>query len=212
VTVWGAICLSTMVAAGVCSLVATRVRQRTSGRTRRDSASARRFAELVAQGDFEAAESIARDVFAGRRLVRVVEWDERAVLALSMEQVRRELTDPELAATWFPDARRSTPGDDLELAVGPDERLHLAVASEEWTEDRDGLTWQAVTASFALRGSLSLRTLLTHPAGSQEMTTAVEVAVHMEAPDEPEARRALAAARAITHQGLGRLSALLSPR
>lgn len=142
---------------------------------------------------------------------RIVGWDERAVLDLSLEEARRELTETAAAATWFPDVRRVTRGDVVEVVLGREEPIHLAVVSEAWTPDLDGVVFEASCGAFSMSGSLSVRTVVAGTEASG-LKTSVEVLVRVETIDVPEARRALARAQLITHDGLARMAARLNPR
>lgn len=70
--------------------------------------------------------------------------------------------------------------------------------------------FEASCEAFSISGSLSLRTVVVATELSA-LRTAVEVAIHMEAIDVPEARWALARAQMITHDGLARMAARLNP-
>ncbi|MGH2591153.1 MAG: hypothetical protein ACRDGW_10205, partial [Actinomycetota bacterium] len=115
-----------------------------------------------------------------------------------------------LAATWFPDVRRVARGDVVEIVLGREEPIRLTVLSEDWTPDLDGMMFEASSGAFLISGSLSLRTMV---AGTElsALRTAVEVVIRMEAVDLPEARRALARAQMITHDGLARMAASWNP-
>lgn len=205
---------SALVVSALCALAAAglgpRNRRETESRESRDILRiSRRFADLVAAGDLDAADAAASDAFDGPMCSRVVEWNERAVLDVSIREARRELTETAPAATWFPDARRVPRGDAVELILGREEPIHLTIVSEDWTSDLDGLMVEASYGAFSIKGSLSLRTVMARDELSA-LRTAVEVLIHMEAVDVPETRRALARARLITHDGLARMAATLN--
>jgi hypothetical protein len=207
-----AVVSAVLVTIAACASVAVGLAQR-EGRTSRGHESrhvlrtSRRFADLVAMGDFEAADAAIGE--ASRP--RVIEWDERAILDLSLDEARRGLTETTPAATWFPDVRRMARGDIVEIVLGREEPIHLTVASEVWTPDLDGMMFEASSGAFSIIGSLSLRTIVTEIEHSALRTT-VEVVIHMEAIDVPEARRALSRAQTITHDGLAQMAARLNRR
>ena len=99
----------------------------------------------------------------------------------------------------------------MEVVLGREEPIHLAVVSEAWTPDLDGVVFEASCGAFSMSGSLSVRTVVAGTEASG-LKTAVEVLVHAETIDVPEARRALARAQLITHDGLARMAARLNPR
>lgn len=205
---------SVLVITIVCALVAAGLAP-WEGRTRRRREprhvlrTSRRFADLVAVGDLEAADAAASEAFCEASRPRIG-WDERTILDLSLDKARRELTETALAATWFPDVRRVARGDVVEIVLGREEPIRLTVLSEDWTPGLDGMMFEASSGAFLISGSLSLRTMM---AGTElsALRTAVEVVIHMEAVDLPEARRALARAQMITHDGLARMAASLNP-
>ena len=174
-------------------------------RPRRVRHASRCFAELVARGELERADSLAGELLGSNR----VEWDERAILDLSLSQARRELVEPAPSATWFPDVRRVSRGEVVELVLGRGEPIHLIMTSEVWTRDLDGMMFEASSGTCSITGSVSFRTILDR-IDRPALRTAVEVVVHMEAADVPEARRVLARARMITHDGLERMAACLN--
>lgn len=207
--VWVVALVAVMVIVGVCALASSPSTERSRpARERRDAIRAsRRFADLIASGDFDAAEATARKAFAGAGDRRVVECDLRVLLDLSLERARRELTEPASVATWFPEIRRVAHGDEVELVLGGDDPVRLTVVSERWVDDLDGVVFETSGEAFSIRGSLSLRTVVTGTDPSPRLETAVEVLVHMETIDDPEARRAIARARRITSDGLSRMAA-----
>jgi len=158
-------------------------------------------------GDFEAADAVIGEASRSR----VIEWDERVILNLPLDEARRELTETAPAATWFPDVRRMTRGDVVEIVLVGQEPIHLMVVSEVWTSELDGMMFEASSGAFSIMGSLSLRRMV---AGIEDsaLRTTVEVVIHMEAIDVPEARRALSRAQTITHDGLAQMAARLNPR
>jgi hypothetical protein len=198
-------------------------------------AAARRFADRVAKGDFLAAEEAAAQAFNGtsdrrthrrarsvlsrgrdawlRRRSRprsVIGWTERAVVPLPIDRVRRELTEPASSATWFPELWRMTRGGHEEIVLAGGEPIHLTVASERWTPQRDGVTFEAGCEAYQLSGYLSLRTIVIGTTSSGTLGTDVEVIVHMESVDDPDARQALGRAQRITRAGLARIAGLAS--
>ena len=209
--VWVVVLVATTAAAGICGLVASGLRQGDRRKATRESGAAlrasRRFADLIASGDFDAAEAAAKQAFANAQGSRVVEWNESAILGLSLEEARRELTEPESAATWFPDVQRVDRGEVVEVVLGGGDPVRLRVISEAWTPDLDGVVFETTGGAFSICGSLSLRTVVTGT-DARRLKTAIEVLVHMETIDVPEARRALARARLITGDGLSRMAAM----
>jgi len=213
--VWAAILVAVMLVAGICGLVASSVSLRDRRRTGRGCGAARRagrrFADLVAMGDFDAAEAAAKQAFATARRPRVVEWDERAVLGLSLEEARRVLTGLGSATTWFPDLQGVIRGEVAEFVLDGTDPVALRVVSTAWTADLDGVMFELSGQEYSITGSISLRTVVTG-ADAPHLRTAVEVAVHMDTTDLPEARRALARARHLTHEGLCRMAAMFEVR
>ncbi|SRR6266545_1469426 len=207
-----AVVSAVLVTIAACASVAVGLAQR-EGRTSRGHESrhvlrtSRRFADLVAMGDFEAADAVIGEASRSR----VIEWDERVILNLPLDEARRELTETAPAATWFPDVRRMTRGDVVEIVLVGQEPIHLMVVSEVWTSELDGMMFEASSGAFSIMGSLSLRRMV---AGIEDsaLRTTVEVVIHMEAIDVPEARRALSRAQTITHDGLAQMAARLNPR
>jgi hypothetical protein len=99
----------------------------------------------------------------------------------------------------------------VEIVLGREEPIHLTVVSEVWTPDLDGMMFEASSGAFSIIGSLSLRTIVTEIEHSALRTT-VEVVIHIEGIDVPEARRALSRAQTITHDGLAQMAARLNRR
>ncbi len=141
----------------------------------------------------------------------MIEWDERKLFAVSMDDVRRQFLDPEAIAFWFPGLERVAHDGRVDLVLGPTEPIRLALVSEVWTPDLDGLSFTAACAGFQITGYLTLRTVIARAAPSGEMQAALEVWVHMETTDSPEGRRALARTHGVVHDGLGRMAAELNP-
>lgn len=137
----------------------------------------------------------------------MVEWSERVTLNLSFEEVRRELTEPECAAIWFPDVQRVVRGEVTEFILDGDNPIRLRVVSETWTPDLDGELVEMACGAFSINGSLSLRTIVVG-ADAPHLTSAIEVLVHMETTDLPEARLVLGIAHRITREGLSRMEAM----
>jgi hypothetical protein len=204
VSVFVTMTLCALVAAGLSLWEGRTCRGRES---RHILSTSRRFADLVAVGDFEAADAAIGEASRSR----VIGWDERAILDLSLEKARRELTETAPTATWFPDVRRTARGDVVEIVLGREEPIHLTIVSEAWAPELDGMAFEAASGAFSIMGSLSLRTMVAGVERSALRTT-VEVVIHMEAIDVPEARRALTRAQTITHEGLARMAASLNPR
>jgi hypothetical protein len=212
---WAAILVAATLLVGICDLVASglsfRDRRTPAHRSTTARRAGRRFADLVATGDFDAAEAAAEQAFAKVRRPRVVEWDERVVLGLSLEEARQELTGAGSLTTWFPDLQRVFRGEVAELLLEGGDPVPLTVVSTAWTPDLDGVMFELSGGAFSISGSLSLRTVVTG-ADVPHLRTAVEVAVRMETSDLPEARRALARARHLTHEGLHRMAAMFEVR
>lgn len=123
---------SVLVITIVCALVAAGLAP-WEGRTRRRREprhvlrTIRRFADLVAVGDLEAADAAASEAFCEASRPRIG-WDERTILDLSLDKARQELTETALAATWFPDVRRVARGDVVEIVLGRREEVGNAAA------------------------------------------------------------------------------------
>jgi hypothetical protein len=187
----------------------------------------RDFAGAVARGDFRAADLVAAHVLeyrdrrdqaarAGRSRARdleleVVEWDERKVFALSIDDVRRQFVDPGSLAFWFPGMERLAHDGRVDIVLGAPEPVRLRLVTETWTPELDGMTFTAGCPDFQIDGYLTFRTLIASAAAEGGMRTAVEVWVHMEATGSVGGRRALARARGVVHDGLGRMAAELNP-
>jgi hypothetical protein len=178
------------------------------------------FADAVALGDLDGAETIAALVFAGREARgsrrgrcgrrQVIEWDERKRFALPLEKVRLQFIEPAATGFWFPEMERAPEGGRIDVLLGPGESNRVRL-SESWTPELDGCSFTGEAASFRVSGRLELRTVNVG-AGAREpddTTTATEARVHVEAPDSDRTRQALARARTIVRDGLGRMAAEL---
>lgn len=83
---------------------------------------------------------------------------------------------------------------------------HLKHGIRPWSSDLEGAAIEVLGAAFSIKGSLSLRTVLT--GADPSPTTATEVLLHMETHRRPDARRALIRARLVIREGLSRLAAV----
>ncbi|MGZ5129479.1 MAG: hypothetical protein ACXWDR_08045 [Actinomycetota bacterium] len=181
------------------------------------------FADAVALWDFDGADEIAALVFAGsegggvrgscherRGRERVIEWDERTRFALPLEEVRRQFIEPAATGFWFPDMERVPRGGGIDLLLGPGEPIRVRLF-EAWTPELDSCSFTGESSAFRVSGCLDLRTVIVSAREADDVATATEAWVHVEAPASEEARQALARARTIVREGLGRMAAELNP-
>jgi hypothetical protein len=191
-----------------------------SGKLRRRAC--RAFADAVASGDLEGADVLVARALgpagseptpSGVRdpLLDVVEWDERKLFAVGMDDVRRQFQDPAASSFWFMGIERVAHDGRVDLVLGPWDPIRLTLVSEVWSPEGDGLSFTAACAGFQISGYLTFRTVLARAMPTGEMESALEVWVHMETTDSPDGRRALARARGVVHDGLGRMAAELNP-
>lgn len=198
-------------------------RLRVTSSTRRRERVCADFADAVALGDFDGAEAIAVLAFAGSEArgvqgsrggrpgrTRVIEWDERKRFALPLEEVRRQFVEPMAIGFWFPDMERAPDGGGIEVLLGPGEPNRVSL-SETWTPELDGCSFTGEGSSFRVYGRLDFRTVIVSVREPGDVDTATEARVHVETCDSEEARQALAPARTIVRDGLGRMAAELNP-
>jgi hypothetical protein len=181
------------------------------------------FADAVALGDFDGADEAVVLVLAGnepggaqgsrrwrRGRGRVIEWDERKRFALPLEKVRHQFVEPAATGFWFPEMERAPEGGGIDVLLGPGESNPVRL-SESWTPELDGCSFTGEVASFRVSGSLAFRTVIVSAREAGDAVAATEARVHVEATDSAEARQALARARTIVRDGLGRMAAELNP-
>ena len=200
-------------AGGVVSTVAPRAKVRRRA--------CRAFADAVARGDLEEADAMAARALepAGHGPARQPDPAAPDVIESGRAEAVRRLDGrraPPVPGSGgdrllVPGLERVAHDGRVDLVLGPTEPIRLALVSEVWTPDLDGLSFTAACAGFQISGYLTLRTVIARSAPPGGHADGARGLGRHGDHRFPGGRRALARTHGVVHDGLGRMAAELNP-